>query len=104
MGCHKRAKPGGEREEKGGWEEEGEGAEKRGCKGRQSDPSGPDKAEWKTDECGERGRGGGGRRGGMERGSTWEDILSGVPYQPPASPLFLLTIALSLRFCLPKPT
>lgn len=29
--------------------------EKRGCKGRQSDPSGPDKAEWKTDECGEQG-------------------------------------------------
>lgn len=26
-------------------------------KGRRSDPSGPDKAEWKTDECGERGGG-----------------------------------------------
>ncbi len=101
VGCHKRAKPGGEREEKGGWEEEGE-VEKQGCKGRQSDPSGPDKAEWKTDECGEQG-GGVGRRGGMERGSTWEDILSGMSYQPPASP-FLLTIALSLHFCLPKPT
>lgn len=76
VGCHKRAKPGGEREEKGGREEGGE-AETRGCKGRQSDPSGPDKAEWKTDECGEQGG------EGMERGSTREDILSGVPCQPP---------------------
>lgn len=56
VGCHKRAKPGGEREEKGGWEGGGGGVEKQGCKRRQSDPSGSDKAEWKTDECGERGR------------------------------------------------
>lgn len=35
------------------------GVEKWGCKGRQSDPSGPDKEEWKTDECGERGGGDG---------------------------------------------
>lgn len=31
--------------------------ERRRCKGRQLDPSGRDKAEWKTDECGERGGG-----------------------------------------------
>lgn len=39
----------------------------------------------------------------VECGSTWEDILSGMPYQPPTS-LLLLTIALSLNFCLPKLT
>lgn len=51
VGCHKWAKPGGERWLGGGW-----GAvEKRGCKGRQLDPSGPDKTEWKTDDCGEHG-------------------------------------------------
>lgn len=33
---------------------------KPGCNQRQSDPSGPDKAEWKTDECGEADGGFGG--------------------------------------------
>lgn len=31
----------------------------------------------------------------MERGSTWEDILSGVPYHPPPPPL----LPLSSRHC-----
>lgn len=108
VGCHKRAKPGGEREEKGGWEEEGrwwwwgEAVEKRGCKGRQLDPSGPDNAEWKTDDCGERG----GEEGwsvdllGYLGGYT---VCLSVPYQPPTYPLFLFTTA-SLHFCLPKST
>lgn len=44
---------------------------KPGCNQRQSDPSGPDKAEWKTDECGE-ADGGFGGGGGMrlESGSV----------------------------------
>lgn len=42
---------------------------KPGCNQRQLDPSGPDKAEWKTDECGEADGGfGGGMR--LESGSV----------------------------------
>lgn len=80
----------------------GRGAvEKWGCKGRRSDPSGPDKAEWKTDECGERD-GGGERRRGLERECTWEDILFVVPYHPhrAASPPFFFSPL--LHFCLPN--
>lgn len=49
----------------------------RDARGRHWDPSGPDKAEWKTDECGE---------GGKEHGSTWAHILAGVHCQPPHHP------------------
>lgn len=48
VGCHKRVKPSRER-----WLE-GRGVAKAGCRKRQLDPSGPDNAEWKTDECGKR--------------------------------------------------
>lgn len=44
--------------------------------GRRSDPSGPDKAEWKTDECGERG-------GGWRRGRIYCLLC---PTPPPPSP------------------
>ncbi len=71
---------------------------KRGCEGRQSDPSGHDKAEWKTDECGERGG-----SGGMERGSTWREYAVCCSLSAPPPP-HTHTIAPSLHFCLPKST
>lgn len=65
----------------------GGGVENWGCKGRQSDPSGPDKAEWKTDECGEQE----GEAGGEEGWSV--DLLGRIyyllcPISPPPPPYF----------------
>lgn len=87
-------------------------AEERGCKGRQWDPSGPDKTEWKTDECGECGGETEGRRDGawiyLGGYTVWRalsdprHLTTAAPASLPAS-LLLLTIALSLRCCLPGP-
>lgn len=70
-----------------------------GCEGRQSVPSGPDKAELKTDECGERD-GGGKRTDGawIYLGRIYCLLCSIIP-PPPFFFLYLL-----LHFCLPKPS
>lgn len=70
--------------------------EELGCKGRQSDPSGVDKAEWKTHVCGERGGGG----DGMEQGSTGDVTVS--VYHFPASS-FLHSKTHFVGFYLSKP-